>query len=102
MALDIVAGVMGTGGRPVVVGEAEIARLMRERGEGRVAAGRYRFMRSNAEYDPGDRVRVSAGPFEGRIARVIEIGAPQTRAVLEALGGQVPVEIRADWLEPDR
>ena len=100
MALDVVVGVMGTGGEPVQLAHASICDLMREHGDGRLEPEHYRYMRSHAEFDPGDRARVMAGPLDGTILRVVDISGPSVKGIIAAMGGNIPVEIRADLLEP--
>jgi transcription antitermination factor NusG len=48
----------------------------------------------------GDRVRVKAGPFEGKEGR-IEVDGPEQRiwTILELLGSPRPVDVPADMLE---
>ena len=100
MALDIVSGVMGTGGRPIRLAHYAVCDLMHKMGGGRLDPEHYRYMRSHAEFDPGDRARVVAGPLDGTELRVIEIDGPMVKGVIDAMGSKVPVEIRADLLEP--
>jgi len=100
MALDIVTGVMGTGGAPVEIKEDKMNDLMRTRGDGRRAPTRHRYMRPNAEYEVGDKVRATAGPLEGSVLEVVEIGRRSTRAVLDMIGGSISVDIRADLVVP--
>lgn len=102
MALDVIVGVMGTGGRPIALSHQSICDLMRSHGGGRLVPEHYRYMRSHAEVDPGDLARVVAGPLDGTELRIIEISGPVAKGVVDAMGGQIPVEIRADWLEPSR
>ena len=100
MALDVVVGVMGTGGRPVRLANAPMCDLMRRYSDGCLTPEHHRYMRTHAEFDPGDRTRVTAGPLDGTDLRVIEINGPNVKGVIDAMGGSIPVEIQADLLEP--
>jgi transcription termination/antitermination protein NusG len=100
MALNVVSGVMGTGGAPVQIKTDVMDDLVRKRGDGRRAPSRMRHMASNAEYDVGQKVRATAGPLEGSVMQVVEIGGRSTKAVMDLIGGSIAVEIRADLVVP--
>jgi len=102
MTLDVVVGVMGTGGRPVQLAHKPVCDLMRRHGDGCLDPEHYRYMRTHAEFDLGDSARVVTGPLDGTSLRVIEITGWSVKGVIDAMGGKVPVNIRADWLEPVR
>lgn len=99
MGLDVVTGVMGTGGRPVGIPAARMMQLMRQWGGGELSPGCFRFLKTGCEFAPGDTVRVVAGPLDGQEVRVVDVSGPSVRALLNILGGEVQVEIRADVLE---
>lgn len=99
MALDVVTGVMGTGGRPVSIPPARIQRLMRQWGGGQLSAECHRYMKARCDFSVGDTVRVVAGPLEGVHVRVVDIAGPTVKSALDILGGEVVTEIRSDLLE---
>lgn len=98
MELDVVTGVLGTGGRPVEIPQSEVMTLMRVWGSKRLAAV-MRKRAAKAEVGVGDRARVVDGPFEGVSVRVIEAGGASVRALVNLLGGDIEMDIRADLLE---
>lgn len=99
MRLDVVAGVMGTGGRPVQVSSAQVARLMKRWGSKGLTPSEHQFMRTHAEFAVGDVVKIVDGPLIGEEVRVVDINGPAVSAVLSALGGAFKVEVRTDALE---
>jgi transcriptional antiterminator NusG len=102
MDLDVVAGVMATGGRPVQIAETQVKALMRQFGGGKLSPECYRYMKTGAEFHVGDTVRAVDGPLDGHELRVVEISGPSVRAVLDILGGSTEIEIGADVLEAVR
>jgi transcription antitermination factor NusG len=98
MALDVVVGVMGTGGHPVEIPPARIMRLMRQWGGGKYAAGMERRSRQRP-IKVGDHMRIMDGPFEGVSVRVVEVSGPTVKALAEMLGGDIRVDLAADVLE---
>lgn len=99
MDLDVVTGVMGTGGRPVYIPPARVMRLMRQWGGGHLSPACHRYMQTRCEFAAGDTVRVAVGPLEGVHVRVIDVTGPTVKAALDILGGEVVTEIRSDVLE---
>ncbi len=99
MDLDVVGGVMATGGRPVRIKEAAVKALMRRYGGGKLSPDTYRYMKTGAEFRVGDVVKVLEGPFDGHELRVVDIAGPSVRAVLDILGGATEIEIGAGVLE---
>ena len=102
MNLDVVYGVMGTGGRPVYIPRAKITQLMRRWGGGHLSPQCYRYMKTGCDFTAGDTVRVVAGPLDGQEVRVVDVAGSSVRALLDILGGEVEVEIRSDLLESMR
>lgn len=98
MDLDVVTGVMGTGGRPVEIPQSKVMTLMRVWGSKRLAAV-MRKRAAKAAVGVGDRARVVDGPFEGVSVRVIEAGGASVKALVNLLGGDIEMDIRADLLE---
>ncbi|PID95780.1 MAG: hypothetical protein CSA85_00475 [Alphaproteobacteria bacterium] len=99
MAMDVVTGVMGTGGRPVEIPPARVMRLMRKWGGGHLSPECYHYLKTGCEFAAGDTVRVVTGPLEGARVRVIDVSGPTVKAALDILGGEVVAEIRSDVLE---
>ncbi len=102
MELDVVTGVMGTGGRPVEIPPARVMRLMRQWGGGQLSPECHRYLKTGCEFAAGDTVRVVAGPLDGQEVRVVDAAGPSVRALLNILGGEIEVEIRSDLLEAVR
>ena len=102
MELDVVTGVMGTGGRPVEIPPARVMRLMRQWGGGHLSPECHRYLKTGCEFAAGDTVRVVAGPLDGQEVRVVDASGPSVRALLNILGGEIEVEIRSDLLEAVR
>ncbi len=102
MGLDVVTGVMGTGGRPVKIPPASVMRLMRQWGGGQMSPECHRYLKTGCEFAAGDTVRVAGGPLDGQEVRVVDTAGPSVRALLNILGGEIEVEIRSDLLEAVR
>lgn len=102
MAFDVVAGVMGTGGRPVRVPSARVMEMMRRWGGGKQASKLQRDMRPDRAYAVGDLVHVVDGPFYEFNAKVLEIKGSTVRAVVHIFGRETPVEFQPHELAGDR
>jgi len=100
MALDVVSGVLGTGGRPARISEARMSKLMRRWGGGLAAPEHRRFQRTHAEYDVGDRVQVMQGTFEGVEVSVVSLEDSGAKVAFQFFGREVETTIQADQLEP--
>lgn len=99
MDLNVVVGVLGMGGRPLVIPEARVIGLMQQWGGGVLSPDMRRYMRKGAEFCVGDQVRVVAGPLAEQDVRVVDIKGPETRAVLQLFGGDIEVDIATNALE---
>jgi len=99
MALDVVTGVMGTGGRPVSIPPGGVMQLMRRWGGGELSSECARYMRTGCEFAVGDVARVVSGPLDGAHVRVVDVTGPTVKATLDILGGDVLTEIRSSLLE---
>lgn len=102
MELDVVTGVLGTGGRPVVIKEDQVARLMRQWGGGWLTPKAHRYAKTQTTISVGDMAHVAAGPFEGASVRVVDIAGPSVRAVVKILGGEALAEFCSEYLELDQ
>jgi transcription antitermination factor NusG len=98
MELDVVAGVMGTGGRPIQMSDKAMMRLMRQFGGKHVPSVVKRRLAAKRKFGSGDVARVIDGPLEGQDVRIVEISGPSAKAVLNILGGDVEVEIDSEVL----
>lgn len=95
MALDVVAGVMGTGGRPVRLSHAKVLKLMRRWGGKNLPPEYHRYMRTGMEFEPGDDVVVLEGPFMDFGAKVVEMSGPSARVLVDIFGKDTEFEISA-------
>lgn len=98
MGFDVVAGVMGTGGRPVMIPEKQIMKMMRVWGGGFVEAAVRRRIQARQVCAVGDTARVVDGPFEGKAVCVVEMSGGSAKAMMKILGGDIEIEISADLL----
>lgn len=96
MELDVVSGVLGTGGRPVMIPTSRIARLKRQWGGKKEIrkAGR----KSNLQSVVGQTVKVPDGPFEDFDFKILEINSAVARGVVEIFGRDTPLELQTDRL----
>ncbi|TDE34140.1 hypothetical protein E1B25_20335 [Antarcticimicrobium sediminis] len=101
MELDVVTGVMGTGGHPVRISSARMMRLMRQWGGGHLSPECHRMAKSAQAHVAGDVFRVPDGPFEDFKFTVVDATAKSVRGVIDIFGRETPLEIQADKL-PDR
>ncbi|AUQ89385.1 MULTISPECIES: transcription termination/antitermination NusG family protein [Phaeobacter] len=91
MALDVVTGVMGTGGRPVTIPQARIIRLMRQWGGGELSPACYQMVK--AGYAAGDVLRVPDGPFAGFDFTVVDVSEKSARGLVSIFGRDTPLDI---------
>lgn len=89
VAMDVVAGVMGAGGCPVMISDEDVRGMMRRYGA-RKCQNRELAVPRVAR---GDLVRVDAGPFEGMSFRVVETTAGSVRGVLALLGRDADIDV---------
>jgi transcription antitermination factor NusG len=99
MDIDVVQGVAGYGGRPLRIGTGAMAKLFRTFAGGLVAPDNQKFMRSNWEYNEGDRVRVACGVLDGQEVEVIGVDGGQARVMIRFFGGSYEAMIHAGALE---
>jgi len=100
-SLPVVSGVVGgMDGRPLLLPNREVLRLIRRTATGINAPDAQRFMRTHHEFAVGDDVRVMDGPFEGMVVPVVGIGTGLARLGMNLFGGAVDgVELPLDMLE---
>jgi transcription antitermination factor NusG len=99
MRLDLVSGVMGSGGRPVAIGQKRIMELMRQWGGGRLPPEMHRQLKQKHNLATGSRARIVVGPLDGTEVRVIDVNGSSVRATLGLLGREVETELLAEDLE---
>ncbi|EEE36428.1 hypothetical protein RKLH11_261 [Rhodobacteraceae bacterium KLH11] len=99
MELDVISGVMGTGGHPIEFPAARVMSLMRQWGGGHLSSECRRYLKTGSEFAVGDTARVIAGPLDGVHVRVVDVSGPTVKAALGMLGSEVVTEIRGDLLE---
>jgi transcription termination/antitermination protein NusG len=86
MELDVVAGVMGTGGKPIQMSDATVMRLMRQFSSGRVPSEVKRRVAARRVFGVGDVAKVVHGPFEDFDFRIVEVGDSSAKGVLNLFG----------------
>ena len=91
MELDVVAGVMGTGGKPIQMSDVTIMRLMRQySGRSRSAAVTERIL-SRYHFNVGQVARIVEGPFEGFDFRIDEIDGANAKGLVNLFGRDTPL-----------
>lgn len=88
-----VTGFVGTGGKPVPLMENEVQKILRKMGES--------TFKGKIDYELGQSVRVTDGPFENFVGSVEEIDAERgkLRVMISMFGRETPVELDHDQLE---
>ncbi|KIC42227.1 hypothetical protein RA27_02215 [Ruegeria sp. ANG-R] len=98
MRLDVVSGVMGAGGVPVMIPRSRIARLMRQWGGGMLSPKCHQIMKAGAGYVAGDVVKVPDGPFVDFDCTIIDVSEKAATGVIEIFGRSTPLEIPVEKL----
>lgn len=86
MELNVVAGVMGTGGKPIQMSDATMMRLMRQFSSGRVPSDVKRRVAARRVLGVGDIAKVAYGPFENFDFRIVEVGDSSAKGVVNLFG----------------
>lgn len=82
------------GAYPAVLSGAEVDRLKAREEDGFIV------LAQPAKFEPGQKVRVGFGPFEGRLMIFAGMsGKERVRCLMECLGQQVPVELHEACIE---
>lgn len=100
MELDVVAGVMGTGGRPIQMSDATMMRLMRQFSSGRVPSEVKRRVAARRVFGVGDVAKVVHGPFEDFDFRIVEVGDSSAKGVVNLFGRDNLMELGLENLSP--
>ena len=98
MELDVVTGVMGTGGRPVYIPPARVVRLMRQWGGGHLSPECHRMANSFVAYSAGDMFKVPDGPFENFDFTVVDVTSKFVRGIIDIFGRETPLELPLEKL----
>jgi len=91
MAMDLVAGVMGTGGKPIALSDAAILRIMRQFSCTRVAGPVRRRVNARRAVRVGETARFVQGAFSDFEGEVIDVKGQAARVVLNLFGREAPV-----------
>lgn len=84
--LTLVQGVVGRDDAPARMVAREVALFLRDLGEV-IAPGWQKHVKSGKEFDIGDEVQITDGPFEGHITRVDAVIGRQAKVTLALLFG---------------
>lgn len=99
--LNVVSGVMGTGGRPVQIKPEVVAKLMSRWGDGVPPAVR-RVANAAAQLVVGDQVSIADGPFEDFKGTVLDVDDDCATVAANIFGRETPVQVRGQDLILDR
>jgi transcription antitermination factor NusG len=92
LALRVVAGVLGSGGRPIAVRPKQVAHLMKLWGNGVPPAVRRAVVQAD-RLAVGDDVTVGQGPFEDFKGKVVELNEAGAKVAINLFGRETPVEL---------
>jgi transcription termination/antitermination protein NusG len=102
MSSNVVAGVLGAGGRPVSVSGQTIQKLMRRWGSGVMPKQVIKAQDVLADVLPGETLRIATGPFTGFDALIVDVQGRGARAMVNLFGGKTRVQVALDDLvRPD-
>lgn len=93
MELDVVAGVMGTGGRPIQMSDAAVMRLMRQYGARNLSSAVTERILSRYQFNVGQVARVVDGPFEDFDFRIEEIDGASAKGFVNIFGRETPLTL---------
>lgn len=88
-----VTGFVGTGGKPVPLMDYEVDKILKKMGEV--------TFKGKIDYDIGQSVRVTSGPFENFVGVVEEINLEKgkLRVVISMFGRETPIELDHNEVE---
>lgn len=86
MEMDVVAGVMGTGGRPIQMSDATVMRLMRQYSGRNVSTAVTERILSRCQFNVGQVARVVNGPFAEFDFKIDEITGTQAKGLVNLFG----------------
>lgn len=95
-----VLGCVGFEGRPARVVPDRMVKLIKQHRNGLVRPDEEQFMKTWREFKSGQLVKISHGPFEGRLVRVVEVNGPFAKILIEAFGMENETKIETWKLEP--
>ena len=92
-------GVVGLGGNPMALTGHRVSEFVGRNRKRFDVADEQKFMRSNCEFQVGDRVQIVEGPFEGHIVDVRSIKGAKANVLINVFGILQPVGVPVDRLE---
>lgn len=92
MALNVVAGVLGAGGRPMAA-SSDLVNSLKDRWGGKIIVGSPKEHRRMPKFSSGDQLRIVSGPFEDFTGEVVDIGGAGARVMITLFGRQTPVSV---------
>lgn len=99
-AVDMVSRVIAVDGKPYRFPNTVMADLFdRWDRDANQAPDHERFMRTHVEFNEGDMVRVTSGPFEGQTFPVLELKGPMASGLVTFLAEERVVDFNAWDLE---
>lgn len=97
MRLDVVMGVMGTGGRPIIMKASTVIGLMRRWGGGMLSPKCHQMVKNGHDLEVGDAVRIDRGVWADFEAKVVEVKGANVSVVLDLFGRDTPAEF--SWMD---
>lgn len=100
MDLNVVASVLGTGGRPIRMSDAQMMRLMAQYGGDNICPKVKRRVINRRVTGAGDMATImDGGPFEGFECRVVEVSGLNAKVVFDIFGRETSLNLLASSLE---
>jgi transcription antitermination factor NusG len=99
MELDVVVGVMGTGGRPIQMSDATVMRLMRQYGGYSLPPAATERILARYNFKVGQVARVLDGPFEGLECKVVGLSGVSANVLINIFGRETPAVMLINILE---
>ena len=93
MDLNVVAGVMSTGGRPIQISDATMMRMMTQFGSGRICPKVKRRVAERRVVGVGDVATILEGHFDGFECRVVDVSGVNAKVMLDIFGRDTPTEL---------
>ncbi len=93
LSLDIIRSVVSFEGRPMQLDTREVEETLRQWGAGLTAPTIQKFMRTHAEYQVGDTVKVFAGGMDGLQGKVVEITGAEARVLMQLMSSEHVVSV---------
>jgi transcription antitermination factor NusG len=100
MELDVVAGVMGTGGKPIQLSDATVMGMMRRYSGRNVSTAVTERILARYDFNVGQLAKVLSGPFEGFDFKIDEIHGRQAKGLVNIFGRETPLLLELAGLAP--